>query len=214
MALNLDAQDHLELAGGNQQSRSRDEARDHRMTQKTRQETQAQQTHDQEHGTRQEGQGDRHRPVMGRARLGMLADGCSRHQRDHRHRTDRQHPAGAKNRIQQQRRNARIQPNMGRQPRQRGISQTLRDEHERDDQGGQPIAGQGAALVVAAPVKDGEKSPQAAAFLSHGMPALSAGPGPGPIATRRSSAHRCGSRPAPARATRAAGAPAQRRRPL
>jgi hypothetical protein len=67
VAVGLHAQQRLQLAGGDQQCRRGDEARDHRMAEEVGQEAQPQQPHGQQHGARQEGQRDGGGPVGRRA---------------------------------------------------------------------------------------------------------------------------------------------------
>ena len=157
-----EAQHHLELTDRNQHGRSGDETRDHGMAQKAGQETQAQQAHDHQHGTRKKGQCDGHGRVVGRADGRMLTNRCGRHERDHRHRAHRQHATGSKNRVQQQRRNAGVQPHLGWQTRQSGISQALGNEHDGDDQCRHQITDQRVTLVVTGPVQHGQGRGQSA----------------------------------------------------
>ena len=62
-----------------------------------------------------------------------LGHGGGGHQAGHRNRPDRERPRGAEDRIEHQRRHRGIQPDLHRQPRQQGIGQRLRNQHDRDD---------------------------------------------------------------------------------
>ena len=158
VSLGLDAQNHFELAGCNQQGRSSDEPRNDRMAQEACQKAQTQQAHDKQHGARQECQSDGHAPVRGRTNNRKIPNGRGRHERHHGHGPHGQHSAGAKNRVQQQGRYAGVQTHLGRQTRQRGIRQALGDEHDGHDQRGHQVADQRLAIVVAGPIQHGKKS--------------------------------------------------------
>ena len=74
-----------------------------------------------------------------------------RHQRNHRYRPDRQRAACPEQCISNNRQDRRVETNFGRQSREHGISQTLRDQHDRHDCGGDQIIGQRNAAIATAP---------------------------------------------------------------
>ena len=126
------------------------------MTEEIGEEAQPQNPHESQHRPGKKRQRDGNRPVFRRTGDSMLTDGGCRHQRDNGDRPDGQHAAGAKHSIEQQRRDAGIEPHFRRQPGEQGIGQTLGNQHDGHDQRGYPIADQGVAIVAAPPVKNGQ----------------------------------------------------------
>jgi len=117
---------------------------------------QAQQPHGQQQQTREEGQRDGHRPILGGSRHGMLTYGCRRHERNHRHRPHGEHATGAEDGVEQQRRHAGVQAHLGRQAREHGVGQALGDQHDGDDQSRHAIAHQRLAAVRSTPLQHGQ----------------------------------------------------------
>ena len=155
-ARGINAQNMLDLAGGDDHTRGGDKARDHRVGQEIRQKPQLEHPHHQQHHPRQQGQRQRGDGIAHRALISDIAQGGGCHQRHHRHRPHRQGAAGAKDGIKQDRHDRRIEPRFGRQPRQQRIGQRLRDQHDRDDHRRDQIIGQGRLVIVAPPVEDGQ----------------------------------------------------------
>ena len=88
------------------------------------------------------------------ARRRMFADGCGRHERHHRYRPHREDPTATQYRVQQQRRHTGIQTHFGRQTREQGVGQTLRDQHHGDDDRRNKVAGKGLSVVLTTPIQN------------------------------------------------------------
>ena len=151
-----DAQDVLELARGDEDARRGDEPRDHRMAEEIGDEAEPEQAEADEEQAGEEGERDGGGGVVGGAGCGDLADrGCG-HQRDDGDRPDRERSAGAEDGVGDERQDAGIEPDLGRQAGEHRIGQRLRDQHDRDDHGGHEIVGRGPGTVGAAPIENGK----------------------------------------------------------
>jgi hypothetical protein len=129
-----------QLARRDQQTGGGDETRDYRMAEEIGYESQPEQAHQHQHGTRQKRQHHRRGQRIGDPLRRNLADRRGRHQRDHSHRSDSQRAAGAEDGIGHQRQDRGIEPDLRRQASQHGIGQRLGHQHDGDDHRRQEIA--------------------------------------------------------------------------
>ncbi len=91
-----------------------------------------------------------------------LADRGGGHQRDHRHRPDRERAAGAEDRVGDERQDRGVEADLRRQPGQQRVGERLRDQHDRDDHRGDEVAGQRGAANSSGPSRgsaDGARGP-------------------------------------------------------
>ena len=146
----------LELAQGDENGRSADKAGNHRMAEKIRQKSQAQQRHAQQQDPGEQGQHQRGTGIFGAAGNEQRPQRCRGHQRDHRHRANRQRAAGAEQGVGDQRQDAGIQPADRRQPGQHGVGEALRNQHQGDDHRRQAVAARRVAVIGRGPLQAGQ----------------------------------------------------------
>ena len=154
VAPGLHAQQMPQLPRRDQDARGGDEPGNHRMAEEIRQKPQLQRAHRKQHRARQKRQRQCGHGIARRPRLGHLTHGGGGHQRHHGHRPHGQHAAGAEDRIKHDRQDRGVDPRFGRQARQQGIGQRLRHQHDRHDQRGHQVGGQGGTGIAPPPVKD------------------------------------------------------------
>ena len=119
------------------------------MTQKCCKHAQSQQSHAEQNDSGKQREYQRRFDVTDMAAARDVADRGRRHQRYDSDWPDRQRAARTKNGVRQQRRDAGIQTDLRRQAGEHCIRETLRDEHEHDDECGKQVVRQRDAVVFA-----------------------------------------------------------------
>jgi len=144
----------LELAGCDQDAAGADEPADNRMRQQIGEEAKPQNPQHGEHHARQRRKRDRRLEILGTSLRGDRTGGRSRHQGNHRDRSDRQGATGPEDRISDQWQDRGVEADDRWESSQQGIGKALRDQHDRNDHRSDKIVGQDRSVVGAAPFQD------------------------------------------------------------
>ena len=168
VAIGLDTEQVLELAGGNDNARGGNKPGYHRMAQEIGQEAQPQHPHQGEHQARHHRQQNSSGQILSSARLGQWRQSSRRHQRGHRHRANREGATGSEHRIDHQWQDAGVQPDLRREARQQSVGQRLWNQHNGDNHRSHQITGGLVTTVGWRPLQNGQIAFQIHARLRTG----------------------------------------------
>ncbi len=163
LALQVDPEHRPELTRGDLETRGGDEARDDRVAEEVREEAQPQQPHREQQEPGDQRERDGRAQVLRRPLGRQRGHGRCGHEADHRHGTDRKRARRAEDRVDHERRHRGEEPDLHRQPRQQGIGQRLRDQHDRDDHRHDQVVRERPAGVLGPPLQDREIAAEQAA---------------------------------------------------